>query len=179
MQSFSLIPFPTTHLPEISITGNISWQNNLLALRYVVAGNTADIFLPPPSAHPSRKDELWKMTCFEFFLAIKSQPRYWEFNMSPSGDWNVYRMDTYRRVGFREETFIQQLPFSVRKEARCVSVEAAVDLGPIIQADQLIQVGIASIVQAKDGHETYWALRHPAEHADFHLRESFALELAG
>jgi hypothetical protein len=90
-------------------------RKTVLALQYSLAGKSADIFLPSPSAHPGRKDELWQTTCFEFFLAAKDQPGYWEFNLAPSGNWNVYRMDAYRGIGFREETSIQRLPFEVRK----------------------------------------------------------------
>ncbi|MBN2118673.1 MAG: hypothetical protein JW730_19020 [Anaerolineales bacterium] len=66
-QSFSLIPFPTPNLPEITITGTIARQNGVLALQYSLAGKIGDVFLPPPSARPIRKNELWKTTCFEFF----------------------------------------------------------------------------------------------------------------
>jgi hypothetical protein len=172
-QSFSLIPFPAPNLPEITITGTISRQNGVLALHYSLAGNIEAVLLPPPSEQPRRKDELWKTTCFEFFLAINDQPQYWEFNMSPSGDWNIYHMDSYRRIGFREETSIPRLPFEGWEEAEAFILDAAVDLTPVLPADQCVQVGITAIVRAKDSSETYWALRHPASHADFHLKESF------
>jgi hypothetical protein len=178
-QPFSLIPFPAPAIPEITITGSISRQNNLLALHYSLAGNLADIFVPSPSAPPSRRDELWKTTCFEFFLGIKEQPQYWEFNISPSGDWNAYHMDMYRRVGFREETSIQRLQLEVREEAGVFTMNTAVDLKPILREDQVLEVSITAIIQTRDGNETYWALIHPASHADFHLRESFILALAG
>ncbi|HSK87684.1 MAG TPA: DOMON-like domain-containing protein [Anaerolineales bacterium] len=186
-QAFSLIPFPAPAIPEITITGSISRQNNLLALHYALAGHLADIFLPSPSASPSRKDELWKTTCFEIFLGIKEQPQYWEFNLSPSGDWNAYHMDAYRRVGFREERSIQRLQVEVRKacvepgrnEAGRFTLDTSVDLKPILREDQLLEVGITAVIQTRDGNETYWALLHPASQADFHLRESFILALAG
>jgi hypothetical protein len=98
--------------------------------------------------------------------------------MSPSGDWNIYHMAAYRRLGFREEPLIQRLPFSVKREPGCVSAEAVVDLSPIISEGNSIQVAIASISQSNDGHETYWALTHPNPQPDFHLRESFTLVLA-
>ena len=191
-RSFSLISFPATNLPNISITGGISVQKNILHLSYSLAGNIEDVFLPPTSLTPGRKDELWKTTCFEFFLAIKEQPQYWEFNMSPSGDWNVYHMDAYRRVGFREETSIQKLPFEVQKarvarspqkepnrnEADGFHLNAIVDLHHILPPDQLLEFGITAIIQTTTGNETYWALTHPAPIADFHLRESFILGLA-
>jgi hypothetical protein len=98
--------------------------------------------------------------------------------MSPSGDWNVYKMDAYRRVGFREESSIQRLPFSFRTEEDCISVEAAVDLSCMIAIENEIQVAVASVIQSKDGYKTYWALTHPKAQADFHLRESFIMMLS-
>lgn len=178
-RSFTLTPFPAPEVPAINISGDISRQGNLLTLRYFLAGNIDEILLPSLSAHPSRRDELWKKTCFEVFLAIKDQPQYWEFNLSPSGDWNVYRMDAYRRAGFREETSIQRLPFEVRKEAGTLHLEIAVDLSPILPPSQPLEVGITAVLQTRDRNETYWALAHPAPRADFHLREGFILALAG
>ena len=181
-QPFSLIPFPAQNIPDITITGKISLQNDLLVLHYSLLGKIGNVLLPAASASPRRKNELWKTTCFEFFLAIKDQPGYWEFNMSPSGDWNVYRMDAYRRAGFREETSIQRLQLEAKREAGMFVLSAAIDLNPIFQhgfASQLLEAGITAIIQTKDGDETYWALAHPAPYADFHLRESFTLALAG
>ncbi|RPJ26905.1 MAG: DOMON-like domain-containing protein [Chloroflexi bacterium] len=178
-QSFSLIPFSAPDLPDVIVTGDISRQNNLLALHYSLAGKIEDVLLPSASARPSRKDELWKTTCFEFFLAVKDQPQYWEFNISPSGDWNAYYMHGYRRVGFREETSIQRLPFEVREEAGAFVLDIAVDLTPILRENQLLELGVTAVIQTRDGNETYWALAHPALQPDFHLRESFILALAG
>lgn len=189
--SFSLIPFATP-IPNISITGEISFQNNIITLHYSLVGKLEDILLASKSLDPSRKNELWSRTCFEFFLAIKDQPQYWEFNMSPSGDWNVYHMDAYRRIGFREETSLQRLPFEFRNarvaqssqrqhsrnESGMCTLDAVVDLNPILQPNQFLDIGITAVIQTTDGDETYWALAHPAPKADFHLRESFILGLA-
>jgi hypothetical protein len=175
---FSLIPFPAPAIPDITITGHISRRDKLLAVNYLLTGNAEDVFLPPPVAHPSRKDELWKQTCFEFFLAIESQPQYWEFNMSPSGDWNVYRMDAYRRVGFQEETSIERLPFEAQKEENTFVLNAVVDLSSLFPLNDCLEVAITAVIQTLDGTQTYWALAHPAPQADFHLRESFILALA-
>src|SRR5215211_3872200 len=178
-QLFSLTPFPAPNIPAITITGSVSLQNNLLSLHYSLEGSIEDVLLRPTPPNPSRKNGLWKGTCFEFFLAIKDQPGYWEFNMSPSGDWNVYRMDDYRRVGFREETAISQLPFGFKKELGRHLLDVFVDLSSLIQPHDELQLAITAVIQAKDGAETYWALVHPAPYIDFHLRESFILALAG
>jgi len=177
-QSFSLIAFPDTNIPDLRISGRIARQNNILTIHYFVTGNTETIRFPEVSSHPTRKDDLWRATCFEFFLAVPDGDQYWEFNMSPSGDWNIYHMDTYRQVGLREESSMQRLQFSVRKDVECISVETNVGLNSILDEEKPIQVGITTVIQTEDGHETYWALSHPGVQADFHLRESFILELA-
>jgi hypothetical protein len=176
--SFSLIPFPAPNLPAVSLTGTVSLKNHILTLHYSLTGNIAEILLPPASPQPSRRDELWKATCFEFFLAVKDQSAYWEFNMSPSGDWNVYRMDAYRRIGFRTEREFPQLTFETKRERNEFSLDISVDLTPILQPEEEGELGITAILQTKDGYETYWALAHPGSQADFHLRESFILPLA-
>jgi hypothetical protein len=148
-------------------------------LEYSLSGDLESVLLPPASSNPQRKDELWKATCFEFFLAVKGQTGYWEFNLSPSGDWNAYRIDAYRRIGFREETAISQLPFEFQKGSDEYALGVFLDLTDLITSGLEIQLGIAAIVQTKDGNETYWALVHPASQPDFHARESFILLLAG
>jgi hypothetical protein len=178
-QSFSLIPFPAPDVPAISLTGKLLFHAPILTLHYVLAGNLEKVSLPPVSLYPGRKDELWKATCFEFFLGIKNRPGYWEANLSPSGDWNVYRMDAYRRIGFREETAIFGLPFEIKHESDKLSLEVSVALSVMRPPEQDLQIAIAAIIQTNDGRETHWALAHPAPYADFHLREGFILSLAG
>lgn len=142
----------------------------------MLAGDFGAVSLPSLNTFPTRKNELWTTTCFEFFLAIKNTLQYWEFNMSPSGDWNVYVMDAYRQVGMREEARIKRFPFDVRKEAGRLSLKIAINLDPIVASEKPIEVGMASVIQTKNGKETYWAQLHPRPEADFHARESFILE---
>lgn len=177
MQEFKLIPFPSDPVPNIKIGGEIIRSKNRFFIRYEMNGDIDQTLLSAKSSSPSRTDDLWKATCFEFFLAIPGQAGYWEFNMSPSGDWNVYKMDDYRRVGFREETAFTQLPFIFRQTEDKLSLDISMDLGPILQTQQTVQVGITAIIQTIDGNETYWALAHPGPRADFHLRESFIISV--
>lgn len=177
MQVFKLKPFPSNIIPNIKIIGEIVRVENRLFLRYEVNGDTHAILLPAKASTPSRTDDLWKATCFEFFLALPNQPAYWEFNMSPSGGWNVYKMDAYRREGFREDIAFTQLPFLFSNTDNKLSLDISVDLSPIAQPHQVVYVGITAIIQTMEGHETYWALAHPGPQADFHLRESFILGL--
>lgn len=177
-RTFTLIPFPSQQILSISITGDLSFHHNFLTLHYALSGDLDAILLPPASDTPRRRDELWQSTCFEFFLAHKDQPGYWEFNLSPSGDWNVYWMDTYRRIGFREEAAISLLPFVFKRSPEGYSLDVSVDLKTILEPGNELQMAITAILQTRDGNETFWALTHPAPYPDFHLREGFVLQLA-
>jgi hypothetical protein len=177
MKDFRLIPFNSNTKPDINITGTIDRSDNDLFIRYEISGEIDRIMLPSESTSPVRTHDLWKSTCFEFFIAMKDQPGYWEFNLSPSCDWNVYAMDAYRQVNMREEAALAQLPFRFQKTNARLFLDIAVDLTPIIQTDQVLQIGISAVVQTRDGQEIYWALAHPGTQADFHLRRGFILEM--
>jgi hypothetical protein len=173
---FALIPFSAQKAPDISISGMVRRKKNIFSVHYIITGDLGEIVFPLPTENTTRKDDLWRRTGFEFFLAAKGSPQYWEFNLSPSGDWNVYAMDAYRQVNMREETRIQRLQFNVQKKVERFSLEADIDLNQIIPEDILIEAGITSVIQTKDGKESFWALIHSHPEADFHLRNSFILE---
>ncbi|MEH2147245.1 DOMON-like domain-containing protein [Nostoc sp.] len=176
-QTFSLQPFPSTEsFPHLKITGNICRNANQLTICYNLGGDLKEIAIVPPSNAPSRKYELWEDTCFEFFLGIKDSLRYWEFNLSPAGHWNIYRFDGYRQ-GMQEETAFEKLPFSVQNQADGLALVLDVDLSKIISAEQEIEIGITTVIKHRDGEVTYWALTHQGAEADFHLRNSFIATL--
>ena len=177
MPVFELVPFSSDELPNITITGSAERMGSKLSIQYKVDGDVKQIIYPAASNPPTREDDLWKATCFEFFLAVTDQPYYWEFNMSPSGNWNVYKMDAYRQVNMREEPVFTKLPFEFKSNKINSTLNISVKLDSIIQTSQNLEIGIATIIQTKDGNETYWALSHPEPQADFHLRKSFVLYL--
>ena len=174
LKPFALIPYSAENIPSIEITGTVIRQDSILSIHYSILGKIENILLPELS-NSARQDDLWKATCFEFFIAIQDQPRYWEFNMSPSSKWNVYAMDAYRQVNMREEVAFSQLPFEFRKTNDEILLDISVDLNPILEPNQVLQIGVTTIIQTTDGNETYWALAHSGPHADFHLRDSFIM----
>ncbi|WP_375505462.1 DOMON-like domain-containing protein [uncultured Nostoc sp.] len=176
-QTFSLQPFPSTKsLSNLKIAGNIARNGNKLAIRYMLEDDLKEIAIAPPSNTPSRKHELWEDTCFEFFVSIKDSAQYWEFNLSPAGHWNVYRFDGYRQ-GMQEETAFENLSFNVQNQADGLILVLDVDLDKIISAEQAIELGITTVIKDRNGEVTYWALTHQGGKADFHLRDSFILEM--
>jgi hypothetical protein len=175
--TFSLVPFPSSDRPpDIKITGKIARRMNTMAIHCNLHGNLTEIDIPAQIDRPNRKDNLWEDTCFEFFLGVKDSERYWEFNLSPSRDWNIYRFDAYRQ-GMQEELAFVEIPFNIRKRSNSLVLSLEFNLTPIIQMNQSLDVAISSVVKPQDGKTTYWALVHPGGQADFHRRDSFTLEL--
>ncbi len=172
-QTFSLQPFSGTELPDFNISGNITRNVNQLTIRYILSGNLQDLAIAPRSNTPVRKHELWANTCFEFFLGIPHSTRYWEFNLCPSGNWNVYRFDGYRQ-GMQEETAFTTLPFSVQSQSDSLALTLNVDLEQISR--QPLEVAITTVINL-NSQVTYWALTHTGIEADFHLRDSFIIKL--
>jgi hypothetical protein len=174
---FALKPFPGDGpRPAVQITGSIVRSGEALAVRYEFRGALGEVVVPKAAARPARRSGLWETTCCEFFLGVKGEARYWEFNLSPSGDWNVYSFTGYRQ-GMAEEAAFTALDVRVqrRRESLLLAAEAAVGL--IVPANRPLEVGVAAVVQRAGGGLTYWALTHPGEKADFHRRDSFLVEI--
>jgi len=176
-QTFSLKPFADPEsLPNFKITGNVARTVNHLNIRYALLGDFKEIIITAPCDTPARKHELWADTCFEFFLGVKNSAKYWEFNLSPAGDWNVYRFDGYRQ-GMQEETAFTKLPFIVQNISDSLAIALNINLDQIVPADQPLEVAITTVIKHKDSTVTYWALTHQSAEADFHRRDSFIIEL--
>lgn len=174
-QLFSLQPFFSENLPpDVQITGTIYRNYHQLAINYKLVGELTEIAIASPSDNAIRKHELWQNTCFELFIGIKNSGRYWEFNLSPSGDWNVYRFDAYRQ-GMQEETAFTNLPFCV-EQSDIFTLTLDVCLDKIISTNQGIEIAITTVVKQKNSLVTYWALTHKGTKPDFHLRDSFVIE---
>ncbi|MGK7925705.1 MAG: DOMON-like domain-containing protein [Spirulina sp.] len=175
MQKFSLVPFQKTPY-NLILSGTISRCDRFLCLHYQLEGDLENLLIPDAIDRPSRKHELWQETCFEFFLRLQNSPQYWEFNLSPSGHWNVYHFDDYRK-GMKEETRFVELPFLVREGTNRVLLEIEIDLAAIASPDRVLEVAVSTVTKGKNGDIIYWALTHPQKQADFHHQESFTLTL--
>lgn len=180
MINFSLHPFDTAIDPAIlNLSGRVTRTDNRLILEFDLFDRLSQVLIPIAKS-PRRRDNLWQTTCFEFFIGVSNSSQYWEFNLSPGGDWNVYRFEDYR-AGMQEERAFSSLPFAVKaRELRCtqcshhtlLSIELDLDHLNITQS---INLGITAVIETNQ--ITYWALNHCGKEADFHIRESFAIEL--
>jgi hypothetical protein len=177
-QTFSLKPFEGAS-PDVEIKGRAVRDKNILTVHYELAGNLQDIDIPARNHKPSRVKGLWENTCFELFAAAGDESPYREFNLSPSGDWNVFRFERYeehRRVAdLKEDPLFTALPFRTEKQPGTFSLDLGFSLEGIARTDQPLEIGISAVV--KSGTRSFWALAHSGPRPDFHRRDSFVLHL--
>lgn len=171
---FSLIPFSVATAPEIKIAGTISRQDAQLKIQAQLTGNLAQILIPLPNPVPTRKFNLWEETCLEFFLRLQNTTEYWEFNLAPSGDWNVFHFLNYRQ-NLTEESAYSSLELAVSQLGDVLSLDLEIDLEPIIHSAPNLDVAITTVIQNSNGELSYWALNHPTSVADFHHQDSFLI----
>lgn len=133
----------------------------------------------PAAAGTDRTDGLWRTTCFEVFLRPDDGAAYVEWNLSPSGRWNVYDFAAYRE-GMSPRPLQRAPRISLRAEGdaddRTLIVDAALPLAgtPALPC----RLGISAVIEERGGIKSYWALAHPNGSApDFHADAGFTARL--
>lgn len=175
LRSFTLKPFPgEENRTDIKIPGTIGRRGNTLSLGFAILGDLSELDIPSPEDSPGRRDRLWEETCLELFLAEKKSVRYWEFNLSPGGNWNAYRFTSYRK-GMREEQAFGSLPFRVLTEPGVIRLSLDLGTGKIIPAGMTIEVAVCAVIRTVTGETSHWACVHPGPRPDFHRRDGFSL----
>jgi hypothetical protein len=175
---YELSPFPGEPAPEgLGIRGSAGRDGECLTLRYALSGPLQQLRIPERDATPGRLDGLWQTTCLECFLALPEDPGYWELNVSPTGDWNLYQLDAYRE-GLRPEPACPEAPRLQRRDhSGVLEFEVCLVLPPPLAMAPALELAVTAVVATRDAAISYWALRHPCPQADFHHRGGFALRL--
>ncbi len=148
----------------------------MIRVCYTLTGPLDDLRLPPSVSAPERRDNLWQESCLEFFLAEHGAEEYWEVNLSPCGHWNVYHFDRYRE-NMRQEGNVVSLPCRASRSRHAFTLEAILDPRGMGITGKSLLAGVSAVLLSRDNVLSYWALAHPAEKPDFHLRKSFLLAL--
>jgi hypothetical protein len=173
VKGFSLVPFGDASRP-IMVTGTVERTGTCLILKYYLHDPSNLVKWPSQSLNPSRKDELWKTTCLEVFVSESESTEYWEVNLSPSKDWNMYHFDGYRE-GMKQEARVSSLEIQVMDK----TLLAVVPLAPFgIEPGKILELGVTAVIDnLLDGDQSFWALIHTGSQADFHRRDSFVLRI--
>ena len=166
-----------TRPPEIS--GVISReQTGSVVIEFQITDNADSIDWPHLQAGISgqRRDELWKHTCLELFIQPVAQKQYWEFNVSPAGDWNCYHFTDYRNEMKTEDSVESIKTWLSRSDDLQTTVQITLPLPPALK-DTDWSVGVCAVLQDKQQSLHYYAIKHCDKKPDFHLSNSFTLVL--
>ncbi len=179
--SQKLLPYEiTTNTQGISLEGIVERKKSVLSIEFHLSGQMNKINCPPPQGVQQRLDQLWKHTCFEAFFSWDDNIFYWELNVSPTGDWNLYYFDDYRS-GQMSEKRIENIPFKLNEfNLNSYKNRIIIDLSKIIpetKVAQELQLSLTAVLENKDLSKTYWATDHLGEKPDFHIRKSFYIRI--
>lgn len=148
-----------------------------LQVEFRLHGEIDKLVLPAGNSARKRKDELWQTTCFECFFGLEGDSGYWECNLSPSGDWNLYRFSAYRH-GMQEEHRIVQIDSFCCIYVKEMTLCFTLPLGEFLTVTDGIHMGLNAIIHYQDGSKDYLALTHPCIKPDFHNRAGWQLSLS-
>lgn len=146
-------------------------EHGRLMLDYVLEGRLGELRIPPPGP-AARADELWKHTCFEAFVRPPGDEAYWEFNLAPSSNWQIYAFTAYRERG--PDPKLPPPEITVKRGPAKLEMRAALDLSRLKTPWQL---ALSAVIEDIRGDRSYWALRHAPGAPDFHHLRGFALTL--
>lgn len=185
--TLKLMPFDFGAAPSISIMVTLTRNAlNVLTLEYrwIDLGSVIEWPASKTSKEPSRKDDLWKATCFEAFFSVPSTKAYWEVNLSPSGNWNVYHFDDYRS-GMKEEVKIDKVDMVKVENQRAYKATLHLDAlasgssqnNNMMLPNTPLDFSIAAVIQRNNDTQSFWAVEHTGDEPDFHRRDSFTVPI--
>jgi len=121
-------------------------------------------------------DGLWQHTCFEAFVGSPASSAYREFNFSPSGHWATYAFSAERVRAAPSQA--EPVPHTAcQRHETGLSLDAWLPRESLPEDGQIL-LGLAAVVETRDGQLSHWALTHPRTHPDFHDRRGWALRLS-
>ncbi len=155
-----------------------------LFLSYEILGEPEGPALPdaltiPECGPVQAAPALWQHTCCEAFVAPDDGVAYWEYHFAPSRAWDVHAFQAYRK-GARLDPAEPAPGIDVHRRDDRLTVNAIVDLAQFDPrlATAPLRMGLAVVLEDRQGELSYWALTHPAKRPDFHRAASFTLAFA-
>lgn len=178
MKRFSLHPHPDGHRP-VGIAVEVAVRReprDALELHFRVTGDVTELRFPR-RAPAERVDELWRHTCFEAFLRATGDEAYLELNVSPSTEWAAYHFRTWRDgMSPALECAAPSIRFDPGDTVADLHVGLTLGWATRLR-DADWRIGLAAILEDRQGRISHWALAHAPGQPDFHHADTFACEL--
>jgi hypothetical protein len=172
-----LIPFTLRSAPAPQVSVRLQRQAGALSFQYALRAEMLHIRVPPAQSS-GRADGLWNHTCFEAFISAPGIPGYYELNFSPSGQWAVYRFDSYRN-GMSPADLSTPPHLAIRRSDESLELKATIRLHDlsVLQSARTLKLALSAVLEDDGGNLSYWALKHAPDKPDFHHPDRFVLEL--
>ena len=179
-QASRLDPFERALAGCFQITAELVWESDgWLELSYGLLApasvGLSPLLLPQGlqdgAQHGGRRDELWTTTCFEAFLAVPGEKRYWEINLAANGDWAVYSFDSYRS-GQRLQALTMDPAVRLQRWHHQLRLDARLPLAPWWPAGVCPELALTAVIDRGAEGLSHWAQLH-GDQADFHQRSTF------
>lgn len=150
-------------------------KNKGLSIKYQLQSDINQLLIPKNQGSTERKDQLWQHTCFELFLRDNRQPeRYWEFNFSPSGEWNAYQFQGYRQKMQTAKGYQHlMIDCQLTPEEFILSTDIPFPIEWLKSDTPLIALNLTAVLEDKQNKISYWALQQATPQADFHAPHCF------
>ena len=168
IESFSLKPFKQND--KYTVKCRVDRREHSVYLEFFVSGNIGELIVPPFSAHALRKNDLWKSTCFEVFFREKGKAAYFEYNLCPSGDWNLFHFEDYREG---KSEYLSAAPkINFLSSDQNLNVQINLNLALLDRASSEgghFDLWPTCILKTISGELSYWAISYFGKEPDFHL----------
>lgn len=175
-----LKPFNNLSLP-FEVFASIEKRGTALSFQFELRDPKKLVQIPVLGSEYQQKrtDGLWKSTCFEIFILPESQENYYEVNLSPNLDWNIYQFDSYRKPQPPTPSFDLQLSqMNWDKDRQILQGKISGDL-----LAKPLKIGLTAVIKLHSGESKgennseihYLAIQHAGDKPDFHNSDSFIL----
>jgi hypothetical protein len=167
--NFELKPFRENNIVE-SLRVAFVVCRNTISIKYAIEGDISEVYWPDLNSCSTRETGLWERTCLEFFIGPAASPEYWEFNLSPGGNWNCFSFSDVRR-NMKESDALVLVGVTVEKSATTAWLTADIRMSQLFP--ESLSLGLSAVIESTSGH-FYHALGH-GEKPDFHDRQNHLL----
>lgn len=135
-----------------------------------ITGDLSIMNFPEISSIPTRKNELWTIGCFEFFISKKDNS-YTEYNFGFCTNWECFEFDDYKQNQTRPQIIPPKITCKTEEDKFIQIIEFQED----IISENLFSITAA--IKLKNGNFLYFANKHCGQKPDFHLKSARNLKL--
>ena len=158
---------------DIEIKATLEIKEKKLKGNFEITGEIEN-YLFDNQQKQSRKNELWKRTCFELFIAKQNDFHYYELNMSPSTEWNFYSFLDYKQEMIEEKS-ISEPSIQISQTPKGYLFSFNFELYTNVLEDNFM-FNLAVILLDTKGVRHFYSIHRRREKVDFHDKVYWSLK---